>query len=90
MTKTTPYTTTATAQTWTPSLFGINAGYIIIQNTHATNDLYIKIGDDTATATNSHIIKAGGSIEINSPNGQIQSLSILGSALGTTYIITNL
>ena len=63
--------------------------YMLIQNTHASNILYVRLDGATATAGNGIRINAGKAFELSLPEGTYLNKDITGiaDASGTTTII---
>ena len=79
--------TTGSVGTSAASILAINSGreYLLIQNTHASNTLYISLG---GTATTSHIqIAAGSALVFESATIPTCAISGIGSDASTTYVV---
>ena len=65
------------------------ATYVLIQNTHASNKLYVRLDGATATALNGILIDAGKALELESPGGRPLNQDITGiaDAASTTVIL---
>tara|TARA_R100000808_G_C2079207_1_gene103704 strand:+ start:349 stop:672 length:324 start_codon:yes stop_codon:yes gene_type:complete len=79
--------TTGTVGTVAATLLAANneREYLLVQNTHASNTLYISLG---GTATSSHVqIASGAALVFESGTVPSCAISGIGSAAGTTYIV---
>lgn len=89
MEHTTNTVTTASEVLVDYSAVGRPIRYAIIQNTHASNKLYIRLDGATATATNGILIDAGKALQIQLPRdmGINRDITGIADAAGTTVIL---